>query len=259
VCHEIDKFRDDIIKLAKIFELQDLVTLIETCEKQTNVEMKISFVNNANGESNDIKLEYANICRKNLVNQNLLSDVTFKIQAKEIYGHRAIISGRCDVLKDMMTWHYSSNTKAPMNISNINYESFMHIMEYFYTDSVNFGACDDIPLLLEAADILGLQPLIAMCELEICKIVENATIEEIQNGIIDVVELIRFAQMHMATQLETYCTHYVMNHYKLLDSQTVLRTLPIESIRFVEDHQWPPVEYIRTVKEYKNSSYCNIL
>jgi len=201
---------------------------------------------------------------KNLfLNKQLFSDVTFKIEDKLIYGHKAIITSRCDVLRAMISGSFSESREKIVEFCDTQFDSFLPIIEFLYTDHAPIDEHEDKLSLLAMANRFGLPRLVSLCELYGSKMVEIATKDGIANANIDVIGILHFAQLHNANQLATFCLHFIATNYQPMKNRAEFKTLEGDNLKYVEENQWPPISYLKQLKEYesttKKTDYCCVM
>ena len=111
---------------------------------------------------------------KELVNSELLSDVTFLVEGRPIYAHR-VLCLRCPYFKALLTGEMMESQMSEISIEDVSHASFLALMEYLYTDDVEIHF-ENAMELFQAADQFGIERLKCLCETEmLCSITyENA-------------------------------------------------------------------------------------
>lgn len=81
--------------------------------------------------------------------------------------------------------------------------------------------------------------------------VEKATAKDIVKADIDVCGLLTISQTHNANQLSDFCMHFLYTNYKLMKRRPEWENLNDDNKKYLKDHQWPPKDYWKQVKEYE--------
>jgi len=106
---------------------------------------------------------------KKLVNNPLLSDVQFVVgeERKQVFGHKAILSPRCEVFKAMFA--QASDSKPKMEngahvfvLSDTQPHIFLAVIEFIYTNRCYLDACNVTDVLTAAVEY-GIEDLKKLC------------------------------------------------------------------------------------------------
>lgn len=103
------------------------------------------------------------------------------------------------------------------------------------------------------ADQYGISRLVTLCELYISKTVEKATADKISVADIDVVDLLCSAQLYHANQLADFALHWLSVNYQPMKKRPEFTKLEGENLKYVEEHQWPPVSYLKELEVYEKA------
>jgi hypothetical protein len=105
-----------------------------------------------------------------------------------------------------------------------------------------------------------------LCELYISKMVEKATTDNIERAEIDVIGLLLESQTQNAGQLAAFCLHFISSNYQPFKKREEFAMLKDENLKHVEEHQWPPISYLKDLETYEKemkafnkSDKCNIM
>lgn len=103
---------------------------------------------------------------KSLINNSLFSDVIFRVQGRAIYGHQVIVFSRCPHLYRialMLTRFAGRAPHGEIVIDNVEYQVFLALMYYLYTDHLKVPShlVDKLRVL---AVRYGLPRLEALCK-----------------------------------------------------------------------------------------------
>mmetsp|Transcript_18781 Transcript_18781/g.71073 ORF Transcript_18781/g.71073 Transcript_18781/m.71073 type:complete len:526 (-) Transcript_18781:353-1930(-) len=90
---------------------------------------------------------------RNLVNNETLSDITFIVEGEPVHAHR-VLCMRCTFFRAMLLGEMLEARQREVHIDQVKRSTFLHLMQYLYTDTVDV-ALDELMDLLEAADRFG--------------------------------------------------------------------------------------------------------
>src|SRR5690606_6949045 len=71
-----------------------------------------------------------------LLNNPQFCDVTFIVENKPVYGWKGLLVTRCEVFRAMFTGTLREASESNVVITDVSYNTFFHIIEFIYTDSV---------------------------------------------------------------------------------------------------------------------------
>ncbi|XP_071101388.1 rho-related protein racA-like [Haliotis cracherodii] len=240
-----DERLDDLIRVAKIFKLPQLVTI---CRNVLNEE---DFLNPSIGTFlND---ETAAKMKELYFNQPDAADVVFEIGGIEVYAQKVVLMSRCDVMAAMFGGTFMEAFQSGMcklKVPNTSCECFLALLEYIYTDHAPIEGGDAVGILVLADEYC--QPrLVNLCELYITKEVDRSCTKNIEKSDIDVIGLLLTAQLHNAAQLSKWCLHFISSNYIAFCQRSEFIMLKGDNKVYVEENQWPPVAYLNEVEEYE--------
>jgi len=129
--------------------------------------------------------------------------------------------------------------------------TFSAFMEYIYSDHAPIEDGDALGLLL-LCNRYNAPRLLSMCELYVSKMVEVATKDGIEKADIDLIGLLHLAQQNNANQLAAFCLHFISNNYQPMKKRSEWSSLAGENLKYIEEHQWPPVSYLKQLEEYES-------
>jgi len=237
-------FVSETKELCDLFECAELATV---CDNVVNGDSELNpsigtWLNDKLGEKG----------KQLFLNKQLLSDVTFRVGSNGpvIYGHRAMIVAHCPVLKAMLTSGFREGQGKDVIIEDTTQENFMALMEYIYTAHAPIEEGDSVGIL-ELGNKYGVPRLISLCELYVSKEVERATTDGIEKADIDVVGLLLTAQQHNANQLAQFCLHFIASNFQPMKKRPEFSMLGAENLVYIEEHQWPPLSYLKELEEYE--------
>ena len=134
-----------------------------------------------------------------MINNPLLSDVTFIIEGKEIKANKAIMAARSEHFRALFYGGMKEQHEAVVEIPDTPYNVFEAILEYLYTDTVRGMNVDMAVSLMIAAEQFMLDRLKAMCQDIIRK---NINTE-------NVVPILRASFYHRAIALKEICLDFI--------------------------------------------------
>ena len=65
-----------------------------------------------------------------------------------------------------------------------------------------------------------------------------------------IAELLLTSQLHNASQLSSWCLHFISSNYLAYHQQDSFSLLQDENLDHVTSHRWPPVSYEQAMEEY---------
>ena len=94
---------------------------------------------------------------KQLVNSELLSDVTFVVEGQEVPAHK-VLCLRCPYFRALLTGDMRESLMDRIAINDVRKDIFLRLLEYLYTDDVEVDL-DMAMELFQAADQFGVERL----------------------------------------------------------------------------------------------------
>jgi N-acetylneuraminic acid mutarotase len=129
---------------------------------------------------------------KCMLNDELFADITFVLEESiKIRAHRSILSSRCDVFKSMFLSSMQEGSKDEIEIKDTNAEVFKAIINYIYTDDVEFDDLSMVANILVESNKYNLIRLKKICEWELTKIIDHD----------NVIDLLHLSDIHDASEL----------------------------------------------------------
>ena len=58
-------------------------------------------------------------------------------------------------------------------------------------------------------------------------------------------------QLYNAGQLNKWCLHFISSNYIAFSTRPEWSQLSTEDLQYIEEHRWPPLDYINEVEEYE--------
>ncbi|CAH0480999.1 unnamed protein product [Peronospora belbahrii] len=111
---------------------------------------------------------------RSLVNNQLMSDVTFLVEGTPIFGHKNLCV-RCDYFKAMFTGEMLESTAREVTLSDVSRVTFLSLLEYVYTDRLVIAE-DGVKELLITADRYGIESLKRVCA---AKLLQSVCIDNV--------------------------------------------------------------------------------
>lgn len=105
--------------------------------------------------------------RRLINNPDLFPDITFMVEGKPIYAHKAILAVQCDQFHAMFVGGMKESTEAEIIIpvdAGWSYTAFLAMLEFLYTGAVQDFNADTAVDLLGLADHYTLAGLKKLCE-----------------------------------------------------------------------------------------------
>jgi len=138
-----------------------------------------------------------------MFNNSFLSDVTFIVEGKPLYGHKAILASRCEYFASF----YSSGMKDALEkevvVSNYSYKAFRELLHFIYTDECQVGA-HLAAELISAAEFYRLVRLKALMELILSKSID------VDNAC----PILEIAHCYGAGQLKQVAFEFILSNYE---------------------------------------------
>lgn len=134
-------------------------------------------------------------------NDQETSDLTFMIEGKPVYVHKAILKIRCEHFRRMFQAHWNEDNKDVIEVTQFSYPVYYAFLEFLYTDNVH----------LQPEDAIGVLDLAnSYCETQLKRLCEGI----IKQGITvdNAVMLFAAAVKYEAANLEEFCFKFCVNH-----------------------------------------------
>ncbi|XP_047457554.1 RCC1 and BTB domain-containing protein 1-like [Mugil cephalus] len=129
------------------------------------------------------------------------ADLTFCVEGRYIYVHKAILKIRCEHFRSMFQSHWNEDMKDVIDIDQFSYPVYRSFLEFLYTDNVELPPEDAIGLLDLAT---------SYCEGRLKRLCQNL----IKRGITidNAFSLLSAAVRYDAEELEEFCFRFCVNH-----------------------------------------------
>ncbi|KAK1947197.1 Leucine-zipper-like transcriptional regulator 1 [Phytophthora citrophthora] len=136
-----------------------------------------------------------------LVNNDIMSDVTFIVEGVPVYGHK-ILCIRCNYFNAMLTGEMLESRAREIQITDVRRPIFISLMEYLYTDYLDV-AVDVAMELFVTADRYGVERLKRICE---SKMLGSLCIE-------NAASIFHAADLHNAIVLRDQCVTFMLHNF----------------------------------------------
>ncbi|PRP82049.1 Rho GTPase-like protein [Planoprotostelium fungivorum] len=193
---------------------------------------------------------YGSNLKKFFYNQPLFSDITFRIGGQSVPAHRCLMSSRSPFMDAMLGGKFVEGGKSVIELSETDYESFLCVLEYVYTEHSPIEDNDSM-LIMELANQYGMPRLLTLCELYTSKLIEKKTEDGIENADIDIIGVLLTAQDYNANQLAAFCLHYISQNFQPMKKRKEYQELKGANLTHVEENQWPPLSYMNKLADYE--------
>ncbi|CEG46013.1 Kelch repeat-containing proteins [Plasmopara halstedii] len=141
---------------------------------------------------------------RSLINNPLMSDVTFLVEGEPIFSHKSLCV-RCEYFKAMFTGEMKESTARVVEIADVSRATFLSILEYVYTDRVAV-ADDGVLELLIAADRYGIEKLRRLCAQRLSKTV---TVDNVSS-------ILQAADQHNSPSLRDKCFAFTLQNFDIV-------------------------------------------
>ncbi|KAL4170837.1 hypothetical protein KRP22_008940 [Phytophthora ramorum] len=138
---------------------------------------------------------------RSLVNNQLLSDVTFIVEGSPIFGHKSLCV-RCNYFKAMFTGEMMESTAREIEVSDVSRATFLSLLEFVYTDRLTVTDAD-VEELFVAADRYGIESLKRLCAQKLLKSVR----------IDNVSSILQAADQHNSPSLRDECFAFTLRNF----------------------------------------------
>lgn len=141
-----------------------------------------------------------------LINNPDHSDITFLVEGRAVYAHKAILAIRCDHFRAMFASGMKESRESEVTLPDISYPTFVNLMQFIYTDTVDVAPDEAIELYV-AADLYTMSRLKTLCEAIVRKgiTVDNAAL----------LLLTADSLPHGCTMLDL-CLRFIVRHFDVV-------------------------------------------
>ncbi|XP_067940583.1 rho-related protein racA-like [Watersipora subatra] len=244
---------DEMLDSLKQFsELFSLPYLKQTCENIENDEEELNpsigtFLSDTTAAK--IKELFFNSPQK--------ADIKFIFEDKEVFAHKCLLSARNKIMAAMFDGRFlEGNTTHVTTIDmrkdrELDYDTFLILLEFLYTGHTPLDQGVDPVALLMLCDKYNVTRLANLCEIHLSKLVDSKCCKNIEKADIDVIGLLNLANLYNAPQLTKWCLHFISSNYLAFAPRLEWSQLSSTDLEHIEEHRWPPVDYLNEVQEYE--------
>jgi len=156
-----------------------------------------------------------------LVNNEMLSDVTFIAEGMPIYAHKLFLM-RCPYFQALIMGEMKESSMQTIRIEQISHPTLLKVLEYLYTDQLRIHL-DCAMELFEAADLFCIPRLKTMCEKRMLQAinVENAA------------AIFHTADMHSAMTLREKAKKFILSHFESVSKTSCFEEIGRSNIDLV--------------------------
>jgi len=138
-----------------------------------------------------------------LLNNPEFSDITFTIQGKRIYAHKAILVAQCEHFRAMFSSGMKESRDNEIDIPEWSHDAFLTMLEWLYTGHTPQDLCAS-----HVTEVLGLAGLYNLDGLK--HVCENILVHSVE--IENACQLLVHADRHMAHELKRYCLAFILKN-----------------------------------------------
>ena len=154
---------------------------------------------------------------RRLINNPELADVQFRVEGREVYAHKAILTIRSDYFRVMLCGGMRESgtllsPEAPIELPNVSFLVFCKVLEFLYTDTVRDVSLETGIHLLIASEQFMLDRLKALCEDFIRR---DINVE-------NVITILVASHRHNASGLKDIALEFILRH---LNDPTIMSGL----------------------------------
>ncbi|XP_017842723.1 rho-related BTB domain-containing protein 1 isoform X3 [Drosophila busckii] len=235
----------EIREAAELLELPQLAVLLSRPQ---------SVMDSPSDEpSPHISLRIKESMERHCIGDGCFSDVTFELDDGLMKAHRAVLVGRCDVMRAMLLGDFREAHSNVIVFPGVTIYTFHKLLCYLYTDQIPPISAVKCLNLLELANRLCLPRLINLIE---CRVIEDLTIisqNETNETVDHCLRLLEPVKLHNAHQLAEWCMSYLCVNYNVICKFSFkgLKALHQDNQEYLREHRWPPVWYLKDYDYYQ--------
>ncbi|EAR86286.2 kelch motif protein (macronuclear) [Tetrahymena thermophila SB210] len=164
-----------------------------------------------------------------LLNNQQLSDVQFLVEGQIIYANKAILSCRSEYFRMMFTNGLQENcqqqSQQPVVIKDTSYDSFVDVLVYIYTDTIDNNLSPQrIIALLQLSDLYFLDRLKYLCEEKLVRTAQEKNI----------IDYLLLSQKNRCSYLKKYCMAQILDNLNEIKQQPCFQKLLIDPTLLME-------------------------
>lgn len=115
---------------------------------------------------------------RTMVNNEQFSDVIFRVEGKVVFAHKVILCARSEYFRAMFREHTNeSSTLNPIELKDVDFEGFMSILHYLYTNDIQQGVpCEGLPDVCRVADRFNVDGLKKLTAYRVSEMLNDANV-----------------------------------------------------------------------------------
>ncbi|XP_017022734.1 rho-related BTB domain-containing protein 1 isoform X1 [Drosophila kikkawai] len=248
----IDKDCNNLQLLQEIREAADLLELPQLTQLLARPQTVLDSC--SSDEPNPhICLRIKESMERHCIGDGCFSDVTFELDDGLMKAHRAVLVGRCDVMRAMLLGDFREAHSNVIVFPGVTIYTFHKLLCYLYTDQIPPISAVKCLNLLELANRLCLPRLLNLVE---CRVIEDLTLisqNETNETVDHCLKLLEPVKLHNAHQLAEWCMSYLCVNYNLICKFSLkgLKALHQDNQEYLREHRWPPVWYLKDYDYYQ--------
>ncbi|XP_032594397.1 rho-related BTB domain-containing protein 1 isoform X2 [Drosophila grimshawi] len=239
---------------SNLQEIREAADFLELPQLTTLLSRPQSVMDSPSDEPNPhICLRIKESMERHCIGDGCFSDVTFELDDGLMKAHRAVLVGRCDVMRAMLLGDFREAHSNVIVFPGVTIYTFHKLLCYLYTDQIPPISAVKCLNLLELANRLCLPRLINLIE---CRVIEDLTIisqNETNETVDHCLTLLETVKLHNAHQLAEWCMSYLCVNYNVICKFSLkgLKALHQDNQEYLREHRWPPVWYLKDYDYYQ--------
>ncbi|KAH8300381.1 hypothetical protein KR018_000825 [Drosophila ironensis] len=244
----IDKDCNNLQEIREAADLLELPQLTQLLSRPSTVLEATSEEPNPH-----ICLRIKESMERHCIGDGCFSDVSFELDDGLMKAHRAVLVGRCDVMRAMLLGDFREAHSNVIVFPGVTIYTFHKLLCYLYTDQIPPISAVKCLNLLELANRLCLPRLINLVE---CRVIEDLTLisqNETNETVDHCLKLLEPVKLHNAHQLAEWCMSYLCVNYNIICKFSLkgLKALHQDNQEYLREHRWPPVWYLKDYDYYQ--------
>ncbi|XP_034111481.1 rho-related BTB domain-containing protein 1 isoform X1 [Drosophila sulfurigaster albostrigata] len=239
---------------SNIQEIREAADFLELPQLTMLLTKPQSIMDSPSDEPNPhICLRIKESMERHCIGDGCFTDVTFELDDGLMKAHRAVLVGRCDVMRAMLLGDFREAHSNVIVFPGVTIYTFHKLLCYLYTDQIPPISAVKCLNLLELANRLCLPRLINLIE---CRVIEDLTIisqNETNETVDHCLKLLEPVKLHNAHQLAEWCMSYLCVNYNVICKFSLkgLKALHQDNQEYLREHRWPPVWYLKDYDYYQ--------
>lgn len=148
-------------------------------------------------------------------NPDMYYDITFIVEDRPIYAHKAIIAVQCAHFQAMFSSGMKESRSSEILVPDWSYSTFLQLLEFLYAGCIETLGFDDALELIGLADHYNLDGLLRLCE--------NTLMNSVNDE--NICTILRAAQHYQVISLKQKCMNYILTNF-----ETVVETKGFDSL-----------------------------